>query len=75
MAGASKPASLKGMADRPSAAADFCNKICQVRKSPGSSLYSIRADAGCPNDFGRPYNEPERLRNLAEPWLDQATAC
>src|ERR1700676_3198402 len=43
MAGASKPASLKGMADRPSAAADFCNKICQIQTSRMPQLTNIRA--------------------------------
>ena len=32
-AGASKPAVLNEVADRPSAAADYCNKICQQRTS------------------------------------------
>jgi hypothetical protein len=62
MAGASKPASLKGMADRPSAAADFCNKIGTFRTWRDVRVESVMRSKA---DIGRAARGPVARSNLA----------
>jgi hypothetical protein len=61
------PAALNEMADRRSAAADFCNKICQIQTcalQPSISIrfYSIALSARTRNGSGM--GKPDRLRYL-----------